>query len=186
MLNRSLAEEDRLIRENERLAYFHLKKFGRLFDEDARSAAFEGLWKAARTFDASKGASFGTYASVCIYNSIGMYLRKAKRAADHEAMSLEDEISDGFTLADAIPDKHTPESVYLASEAIADMHLAYSRVFSKTSSEKQREVMRLWYESRGDMTQQEIANTTGYSQSYVSRVISATKHKIRTELEEYV
>lgn len=183
---RSAAEEDQLIRDNMALAFYHLKKFGCAGDDEARSAALEGLWKAAQTYDASKGASFGTYASVCIYNSIGMYLRKLKRKRMHETISIDDNLCEGFTVADTLMDKDTPESLYLSTELISDMRKAYLRVLAKTTSDKQKRVITLWFESYGKMRQRDIAQATGFSQSYVSRVLGTIKHKIRQEMEDYV
>ena len=66
------------IEKNKPLVYFHLHKFGLAADPDAYSAALEALWVALKTYDDSRSTAFGTYASVCIYNAIGMYLRKLK------------------------------------------------------------------------------------------------------------
>ena len=182
------AEVERLVRENMGLAYHQLKKWNRYADVEAHSVAFEGLWKAAKTYDASKGASFSIYASICIYNAIGMYLRGLKRIKDHEVISLDVPIygSNKETFGGTIAADETPESVYLDAELIESMRKAYSKVLEKTKPAKHRTVMELWYNSGGSMSQQEIADNVGASQSYVSRIIAATKHKIREEMEVYV
>lgn len=184
--NRNLEEEDRLVRENVRLAYHFVHKLHLSNKDDAVDIALEGLWKAAVTYDASKGIKFGTYASVCIYNALGMYIRKMKRLGGHEVRSVDEHIFENLTLADTISDENAnnPETLCVASECNEDLHVAIHKVINQASTDKHREVIEMWYRSGATMTQADIAKATGFSQSFVSRILSMAKHKIRLELEE--
>lgn len=182
------AEVDSLVRNNMGLAYYQLKKWGRSADVEAQSAALEGLWKAARSYDASKNVAFSTYASVCIYNAIGMYMRGVKRIKDHEVTSLDEPIrgADKVTFADTLAAEGTPESAYIEAEVLESMRKAYAKVLEKTKSDKHKIVMEMWYASGGTTSQKDMADASGLSQPYVSRIIAATKHKIRQEMEAYL
>lgn len=181
---RSAAEEEQLIQDNIRLAYYFLHKFHLAYDDEAVDIALEGLWNAARTYDDSKGSKFATYASVCIYNALGMYVRRLKRCSNHETRSLEEYIHENLTLADTLSTYEDPESLHVASDEYYELHAAFAKVIEQASTPKHREVIELWYKSGGTMTQCAIAKATGFSQSFVSRILSMTKHKLRLELEE--
>ena len=76
--------QEQMFNANIRLVHHILKKTLRMVDSDPEyddyaQEGFIGLMKACETFDDSKGSKFSAYASICIRNSIIMYLRKNSR-----------------------------------------------------------------------------------------------------------
>lgn len=106
-------EQEKLVIENMKLAYFaankYYLKFG-LEQEEATSLAFLGLVKAATIFDETKKVKFSTLAMKCMYNTFLQDLRKRSKEVD--TVSLDSLISEDsqMTYADLFPDKDDPYS----------------------------------------------------------------------------
>lgn len=80
--------QEQLFNKNTKLVHYLIKKrFGLICSDpnydDCAQEGFIGLMKACETFDESKGYQFATYASTCISNEIGMYLRKSSHGASY-------------------------------------------------------------------------------------------------------
>ena len=175
---------EQMMQDNMGLVFFNMRKHGILpNNDDAYSLALEALWKAAKTFDDSKGYKFATYASVCIYNACGMYLRKQRQDARYGWCSLDDEVCEGVTFSEMVPDTHTPESIMSEDCGIALINAALDKVIAGTTSARARQALELWRESDFTANQAELGAMVGMSQSCVSRALSAARHKIKKELE---
>ena len=175
-----------LIERNLRLVAHIMKKYyAQTSDqEDLISIGTIGLIKGITTFDASKGARLATYAARCVENEILMHFRAQRKSA--QDVSLSDYIetgADGAPLAlmdviseecDLLEQISTRESVEQLRQAIA-----------VCLTDQERQVIRLRYGLDGHppKRQREVANATGISRSYVSRIEKRALEKLRSCLE---
>ncbi len=168
-----LFARDQLIEHNLRLVVFLAKKYDntRVDLEDLVSIGTIGLIKGIKTYQKDKNIKLATYASRCIDNEILMYLRKNKKVrtevsfdeslsfdADGNELHLEDILG---TDADVVTRnlEHETERNLMMSE-IAKL------------SARDQEIIKLRYGLDGcqEMTQKEVADLLGISQSYISRI----------------
>lgn len=176
------------IQANMGLVYKQLHKFNRVHDDEAYSKALIALGKAAETYDKDKGYTFSTYASVCIYNAIAHHLRDEARENRLPVVSYDDYVegTEDLTFAEMIAAPDTAESEYLRKELFEKIWEAFDTVYETLPNDTAKRVISLWRESEFTSTQGKIASLTGLSQSYVSRILSAFKHKLKKELEDYL
>ena len=98
--NKTNEEINKLVEENQTLIHFVLRNhYKNLCDEkDENSELFQagrmGLWKAARSYDETKGAKFSTFAIYCIKQSIALYLRKRNNDNKKQMISLDEGLFD--------------------------------------------------------------------------------------------
>lgn len=143
-----------------------------------------GLIKGITTFDASKGARLATYAAKCAENEILMYFRAQKKSAqdvslsdfietgsDGAALSLMDVVSDDWDLLEQVA---TRESVQRLKAAVQNC---------LTEQEQQVIVLRYGLNGEKAYRQREVAELTGISRSYVSRIEKRALQKLRAALE---
>ena len=177
---------DKLIVDNMGLVYHQLHKFNRAYDDDAYSCAVEALIKAANTYDDSKSVKFATYASVCIYNGIAYYLRGLNKKRKLEVVYFSDEVSPGsdITYADVLHSDALPSDEIMLEERNASIWKVFDKAYNELTNGVPRTIIRLWRESDFTMNQSQLAKEAGVTQSYVSRVLNAFKHKIKKELED--
>ncbi len=176
-----------LIERNLRLVAHIMKKYyAQASDqEDLISIGTIGLIKGITTFDASKGARLATYAARCVENEILMHFRSQKKSSqdvslsdyietgnDGAALSLMDVVSDDEDLLETISRR---ESVQRVSQAI-----------DTCLTDQERLVIQLRYGLSGmhPKRQREVAEITGISRSYVSRIEKRALEKLRRVLEE--
>lgn len=168
-------EQERLVLDNERLIHYLLQKKGvNEAHPDYKDLVSEGriaLQKAVFTFDKSKGNSFSTYASRCIYNAFGMYGRK--NIKHNKVISLETPIGEGLTFADVIKDPDSDFTKNIENQEVVEN--IFSIIFN-CLSKKDRDVMLYVL---ADKTQVEMADVLGVSQSVVSRRITRAINKIK-------
>ncbi|MBQ8768978.1 MAG: RNA polymerase sporulation sigma factor SigK [Oscillospiraceae bacterium] len=175
-----------LIERNLRLVAHIVKKYyAQTSDqEDLISIGTIGLIKGITTFDTTKGARLATYAARCVENEILMHFRSQKKSSqdvslsdyietgtDGAALSLMDVISEDDDLLEIIS---TREQVALVREAV------------KTClTEQERQVICMRYGLYGcrPSRQREVAEKTGISRSYVSRVEKRALQKLKKALE---
>ena len=153
--------------------------------EDLISIGTIGLIKGITTFDASKGARLATYAARCVENEILMYFRSQKKSAqdvslsdyietgtDGAALSLMDVVSQEEDLLETVSNRQTLQTLRKAM----DTHL----------TDQERQVIRLRYglDSSAPLRQREVAQVTGISRSYVSRIEKRALEKLRDALGE--
>ena len=175
-----------LIERNLRLVAHIMKKYyAQTADqEDLISIGTIGLIKGIATFDASKGARLATYAARCVENEILMYFRAQKKSA--QDVSLSDYIetgSDGSPLQ--LMDVVSEDCDLLEQIANQELTVQLRQAVNTCLDETERTVITLRYGLSGDTPkrQREVADVTGISRSYVSRIEKKALQKLRTALE---
>lgn len=175
-----------LIERNLRLVSHIMKKYySQTSDqEDLISIGTIGLIKGITTFDATKGARLATYAARCVENEILMYFRSQKKSA--QDVSLSDYIETGtdgaaLSLMDVVSDEADLMEQVAAREAVEQLR----RAVRENLSEQERLVVELRYGLGGQAPkrQREVAQSTGISRSYVSRIEKRALQKLRSALE---
>ena len=175
-----------LIERNLRLVSHIMKKYyAQTADqEDLISIGTIGLIKGISTFDPSKGARLATYAARCIENEILMYFRSQRKSA--QDVSLSDYIetgSDGaaLSLMDVVAEDTDLLEQVNTRQQIGQLRTAIDRVLT----DQEREVILLRYGLTGKpaMRQREVAQITGISRSYISRIEKRALEKLREDLE---
>ena len=175
-----------LIERNLRLVAHIMKKYyAQTSDqEDLISIGTIGLIKGISTFDASKGARLATYAARCVENEILMYFRSQKKSA--QDVSLSDYIetgTDGAALS--LMDVVSEDCDLLEQVTNREMAIQLRRAVDSCLSEQERQVICLRYGLDGQppKRQREVAQITGISRSYVSRIEKRALEKLRSVLE---
>ena len=175
-----------LIERNLRLVAHIMKKYYAMESdqEDLISIGTIGLIKGITTFDASKGARLATYAARCVENEILMHFRSQKKSA--QDVSLSDFIETG---ADGAPlermDVVSDDCDLLEQVATRESVRQLRRAVDAVLTEQEKEVVTLRYGLDGGppLRQREVAEKTGISRSYVSRVEKRALEKLRSALE---
>lgn len=153
--------------------------------EDLVSIGVIGLIKAVDTYNYEKNANFGTYATRCIDNEILMTLRVGKKKKNVLKISLDDTyLDDNEGGALLVKDFVSDDKVDIENDYIKSVDLREVRSeVDNIENEKYRKIMHMFYGFEGDeMTQREVANALGLSQSYVSRVLRKENKKILENL----
>ncbi len=162
-----------LIERNLRLVVYIARRFDNtgVCPDDLISIGTIGLIKAVNTFKADKNIKLATYASRCIENEILMYLRK--NSNNKITVSFDEPLNvdwDGNELllgdilgsdSDSV-DKHIEEEV--------DYQLLHQAMDRLSRREKQIVELRYGLGGRRELTQKEVADLLGISQSYISRL----------------
>lgn len=181
-----MSDIDKLIADNMGLVYKQLHRVNRAYDDEAFSKAMIGLMKAAKTYDSSRNVAFSTYATACIYNEIAMYLRHLNRKKRIDTVSYNAPVcaDDGLTFEDLLSTSVDPESELIKQEYIKAVLVEVKNLYNSQTNPSAKLALRVWIKSDFTASQKEIANATGTSQPYVSRILSAFKHKLKMKLEE--
>ena len=175
-----------LVEHNLRLVVYIAKRFENtsVGIEDLVSIGTLGLIKAVNTFRADKNIKLATYASRCIENEILMYIRK--RGNIRNEILIDEPLNidwDGneLLLSDVLGNEEDGVSYELERREERDV----IRRALDTLSEREREIISLRYGfgSERELTQKEVADKLGISQSYISRLEKKIISKLRTELE---
>lgn len=181
-------EESRhlLVTHNLRLVVYIAKKFESptASTEDLVSIGTIGLMKAVRTFDPDKNFKLATYASRCIENEILMYLRKTGNSRTE--LSFDEPLSvdwDGneLTLRDVLGSE--PDEISQSIEYEDEKRLLMQVVDSLPVKEKYIMRLRFGLYDTQPLTQKQLADKMGISQSYISRLEKRILKKIRVEME---
>lgn len=183
-----IAARNVLIERNLRLVAHIMKKYytQTADQEDLISIGTIGLIKGISTFDESKGVRLATYAARCVENEILMYFRSQKKSSqdvslsdyietgsDGAALSLMDVVSEDADLLETISDRETVRALGTAVQHCL------------TEQERQVIVLRYGLEGRRPLRQREVAEVTGISRSYVSRIEKRALEKLRKEMDSY-
>ena len=177
---------NKLIEHNLRLVVYVAKKYdGTTYGsiEDLISIGTIGLVKAIKTFKPDKNIKLATYASRCIENEILMYLRKTNKLKLE--VSLDEPLNvdyDGneLLLSDIIgTDEDIISKEIEENEQKRAMYLAL-----KELSKREQEILILRYGLNGqdELTQKDVADLMGISQSYISRLEKKIIKKLRRKL----
>ncbi len=168
-----LYARDKLIEHNLRLVVFLAKKYEntKVDLEDLVSIGTIGLIKGIKTYQMDKNIKLATYASRCIDNEILMYLRKNKRVRTE--VSFDESLSfdaDGneLHLEDILGTD--PDIVTRNLEKETERNLVMEEI--NKLNDRDREIIILRYGLLGnkEMTQKDVADLLGISQSYISRI----------------
>lgn len=178
-----------LVEHNLRLVVYIAKKFENTGTgiEDLISIGTIGLIKAINTFRSDKNIKLATYASRCIENEILMYIRKT---GNHRIeMSIDEPLNtdwDGneLLLSDILGGDE--DSVYRDLEISEDRQTVLRAVASLP--ERDREIISLRFALDGgeELTQKEVADKLGISQSYISRLEKKIISKLKREIGQKV
>ena len=179
------AAKQLLIERNLRLVVFIAKRFENtgINLEDLISIGTIGLIKAVGTYRRDKNIKLATYASRCIENEILMHIRKT--ANQKNEISLDEPINmdyDGneLLLSDILG---TEEDMILRPlEDDVDLKLLQEAVDALPDREKQIIIMRFGLKGRQELTQKEVAQKMGISQSYISRLEKRIMLRLRKEI----
>ncbi|MCD7889587.1 MAG: RNA polymerase sporulation sigma factor SigE [Oscillospiraceae bacterium] len=175
-----------LITHNLRLVVYISKKFEStgIGIEDLISIGTIGLIKAVNTFNPEKNIKLATYASRCIENEILMYLRKTNQQKNE--VSIDEPLNidwngNELLLSDVIGTE--PDEVYQKLEGETEVQLLIKAVDSLSGREKLIMQMRFGLNGGREMTQKEVADVVGISQSYISRLEKRILKELKKELE---
>lgn len=174
-----------LIERNLRLVVFIARRFENtgVNLEDLISIGTIGLIKAIGTYRRDKNIKLATYASRCIENEILMHIRKISN--QKAEVSLDEPINmdyDGneLLLSDILG---TDEDMILRPlEEDVDLCLLRQAVRDLPQREREIVVMRFGLEGHQELTQKEVAQKMGISQSYISRLEKRIMLRLRKEL----
>lgn len=181
-----LQARDILIERNLRLVAHIMKKYyaQSADQEDLISIGTIGLIKAVTTFVPSKGARLATYAARCVENEILMHFRRQKKSSqdvslsdyietgsDGTALEIMDVVSDDTDLLELVSSRQMQKKLCDAVDTVL------------TQQERQVVVARYGLGSGAPMRQREVAEITGISRSYVSRIEKKALQKLKQALE---
>ncbi len=179
-----------LIEHNLRLVVYIAKKFDNtgVGVEDLISIGTIGLIKAINTFNRDKNIKLATYASRCIENEILMYLRRNNKTKLE--VSIDEPLNvdwDGneLLLSDILG---TDEDViYRDVENEVERKLLRTAIAKLGEREKTIIMLRFGLNNPNDteMTQKEVADYLGISQSYISRLEKKIMKRLKKELVTY-
>lgn len=174
-----------LIEHNLRLVVYLARRFENtgINMEDLISIGTIGLIKAINTFRADKNIKLATYASRCIENEILMYLRK--NAAQRTEVSFDEPLStdwDGkeLLLSDVLGTDG--DTVMRPIEVDVDRKLLRDAVGKLSSREQDIITLRFGLGGKKEMTQKEVADRMGISQSYISRLEKRIILRLKREI----
>lgn len=176
-----------LIERNLRLVVYIAKKFENagINVEDLISIGAIGLIKAVNTFNPDRNIKLATYASRCIENEILMYLRRNSKTKSE--VSFDEPLNvdwDGneLLLSDILGTDS--DIVYNHIEEEVNRKLLVYALKKLTNREKQIMEMRFGLISGREMTQKEVADKMGISQSYISRLEKKIITRLRKEIKK--
>lgn len=183
--NGDINARNKLIEHNLRLVVYVAKRFEtNSFNlEDLISIGTMGLIKAITTFKADKNIKLATYASRCIENEILMFLRKKSKMKVE--VSLDEPLkmdSDGNELL--LSDVLGSDSNEISESLVMDekKEKLYKAIETLRPREKLILKMRFGLFDCEEMTQKDVADTLGISQSYISRLEKRIIKKLQNKM----
>lgn len=179
-----------LIEHNLRLVVYIAKKFDNtgIGVEDLISIGTIGLIKAINSFDMAKNIKLATYASRCIENEILMYLRRNNKT--RMEVSIDEPLNvdwDGneLLLSDILGTDE--DIIYRNLEEEAEKKMLIRAV--NKLSERERTIIDLRFglnsPDGSEMTQKEVADLLGISQSYISRLEKKIIKRLKKDIVRY-
>lgn len=176
-----------LVEHNLRLVVYIAKKFDNtgVGVEDLISIGTIGLMKAINTFNPEKNIKLATYASRCIENEILMYLRRNNKTKLE--VSIDEPLNvdwDGneLLLSDILGTSE--DIIYRDIEREVDCTLL--RKALETLTEREQTIIRLRFgidnQQGKELTQKEVADLLGISQSYISRLEKKIMKRLKKEI----
>ena len=178
-----------LVEHNLRLVVYIAKKFeGTGADgDDLVSVGTIGLIKAIDSFRADKNIKLATYASRCIENEILMYLRRLSRAK--QEVSFDEPLNTDWEgnellLSDVMGTD--ADTVYSDVEGGVERELLKKSLSRLSVREQKIMRMRFGLDGGEEMTQKDVADTLGISQSYISRLEKKIIQKLKKDISKQI
>ena len=175
-----------LIEHNLRLVVYIAKRFENtgIGIEDLVSIGTIGLIKAINTFNPEKNIKLATYASRCIENEILMYIRK--HSSERAEVSFDEPLNtdwDGneLLLSDIL--SSDDDRISFEIEQYEERQRVRKAVYGLESREREIIELRYGLNGRRELTQKEVADKLGISQSYISRLEKKIIARLRVEIE---
>lgn len=179
-----------LIEHNLRLVVYIAKKFDNtsVGVEDLISIGTIGLIKAINTFNPEKNIKLATYASRCIENEILMYLRRNNKTKLE--VSIDEPLNvdwDGneLLLSDILGTEE--DVIYRDLENEIEKNLLNTAI--SRLNPRERKIVELRFglsnEDGDEMTQKEVADLLGISQSYISRLEKKIMKRLKKEIIKF-
>ena len=178
-----------LIEHNLRLVVYISHKFENtgVDQDDLISIGTIGLIKAINSFRSDKNIKLATYASRCIENEILMYLRRTSKLKSE--VSFDEPLNTDFEgnellLSDILGTDS--DAVYGSVESSVEKELLKEAL--SHLSERERRIMDLRFGLSGgeEMTQKDVADELGISQSYISRLEKRIIERLKKEIGKLV
>ena len=180
---------DALIEHNLRLVVYIAKRFENTGAgiEELVSIGTVGLIKAITTFNKDKNIKLATYASRCIENEILMFIRKT--SVHKREVSIDEPLSidwDGneLLLSDILGSE--VDSVSRRMEDDEERRIIREAVSGLDARERVIIEMRFGLNGNKELTQKEVADILGISQSYISRLEKKIMVELRKKIEEKI
>ena len=174
----------KLVEKNLRLVVYIAKKFENsgVNIEDLISIGTIGLMKAINSFNIDKNIKLATYASRCIENEILMHLRKVQRTKTEisidEPINVDGEGND-LSLVDILGSDN--DTVYKEVEESDNRKVLKRAIMRLNDREKLIMELRYGFEGKEELTQKEVADKLGISQSYISRIEKKVINRLKKE-----
>ncbi len=191
MVNKFLAGDDearlQLIEHNLRLVVYIAKRFDNtgIDMDDLVSIGTIGLIKAVGSYNPDKNIKLATFASRCIENEILMYLRKTSKTRTE--VSIDEPLNvdwegNMLLLSDVLGTD--PECVYNDVESTAEKEILKNTFDRLPARERQILELRFGLYGKEEMTQKEIADMMGISQSYISRLEKKIVENLKRDISK--
>ena len=175
-----------LVEHNLRLVVFIAKRYENSGTgiEDLISIGTVGLMKAINTFRSDKNIKLATYASRCIENEILMHLRK--KSTQRMEVSLEEPLNvdwDGneLLLCDILGNEE--DTVTFEIEKREEREAVRAAVAELSPRERELIELRFGFRGGEELTQKEVADRMGISQSYISRLEKRILSRLKETLK---
>ena len=174
-----------LIEHNLRLVVFIARRFENtgVNLEDLISIGTIGLIKAVGTYRRDKNIKLATYASRCIENEILLHIRKI--SGQKAEISLDEPINMDYDGNELLLSDILGTDENLVSSALEDdVDLCLLRQALKELPQREREIVLMRYGLEGyqELTQKEVAQKMGISQSYISRLEKRIMQRLKKEI----
>ncbi len=176
-----------LIEHNLRLVAFIAKRFENTGAniEELISIGTLGLMKAVSSFNKDKNIKLATYASRCIENEILMFIRKA--SSQRREISIDEPLSVDWDGNELLLSDILGSESDVVSRAMEDREeRKILRLAVNELSERERIIIEMRYglKNGNELTQKEVADTLGISQSYISRLEKKIIERLKRRIEE--
>ncbi|MBT9281535.1 MAG: RNA polymerase sporulation sigma factor SigE [Hydrogenibacillus schlegelii] len=180
------AARSALVERNLRLVVYIARKFDQRGTvlEDLIGIGSIGLIKAVNTFDPEKKIKLATYASRCIENEILMFLRRNHKL--RAEVSLDEPLNvdgDGNELLIADVLGTDDDEVERDIEATVERELLHAALEKLDARERTIMALRFGLEDGRELTQKEVADRLGISQSYISRLEKRIIKRLKREID---
>lgn len=171
-------EQQKLVEDNIKLAYSVARRLAVTIEESEEfpQQAVVIMCRAAQTYDPTKGAKFGTYASNAIRFGL-MRSRKKARAATHESLDAEFEADEESSLHDVLPCQATD---VVRDVAVTDSHAVLRSLIDTLPPREKMAVMEFWQ----GKSSRDVGDILGVSHTYAVIIHTSAVARLRRLLVE--